>query len=426
MSRFSELQRRLAALAEIASDGAITQRSLASKLEVSLGLANALLRGLESDGLIKSGASRAKASRRATRSRAPAAARCSGCRARSPPRPRRCCGSRWAPRRRPRGASRRAGGRRRSVAAECSRLGRDPDLQPRRAGAGGGGERARADLAERRGDRGGRRVHGRYAARLARFGSRITVIRQEHRGPAVARNAGIRASQGEWIGFLDSDDLWMPEKIARCVAALEGAPDAGVAYTAVRIHELDTGRKYPLPQYTMSGNLARDLFLECKGVNTSTLVVRRAALDKVGLFDEEFFRAQDWDLMVRLAEQLRLRARPGNPDRAPAARRKPLGHAPGLVREVQPARDPEGARAAAGPVFGPGGGFAEPGAFPVRDGALRGLQDGRRARGVPPLAALSLELEGVQLPAPLAPAESGRAEIAPAAAWPRANGSGHG
>jgi DNA-binding MarR family transcriptional regulator len=64
VSRFSELQRRLAALAEIASDGTITQRSLASKLEVSLGLANALLRGLESDGLVKSGAPRAKEGRR--------------------------------------------------------------------------------------------------------------------------------------------------------------------------------------------------------------------------------------------------------------------------------------------------------------------------------------------------------------------------
>jgi glycosyltransferase involved in cell wall biosynthesis len=140
-------------------------------------------------------------------------------------------------------------------------------------------------------------------ARLARFGNLITMIRQEHRGPAVARNAGIRASRGAWIAFLDSDDLWMPEKIARCMAALERARDADVAYTAVQIHELDTGRKYPLPQYTASGNLSRDLFLECKGVNTSTLLVSRAALEKVGLFDEEFFRAQDWDLMLRLAEQ---------------------------------------------------------------------------------------------------------------------------
>jgi DNA-binding Lrp family transcriptional regulator len=49
------LQRRLAALAEIASDGTVTQRSLASRLDVSLGLANALLRGLENGGLIKTG-----------------------------------------------------------------------------------------------------------------------------------------------------------------------------------------------------------------------------------------------------------------------------------------------------------------------------------------------------------------------------------
>jgi DNA-binding MarR family transcriptional regulator len=64
VNRFPELQRRLAALAEIASDGAITQRLLASRLEVSLGLANALLRGLESDGLIKSAAPRTKGSSR--------------------------------------------------------------------------------------------------------------------------------------------------------------------------------------------------------------------------------------------------------------------------------------------------------------------------------------------------------------------------
>jgi DNA-binding transcriptional regulator LsrR (DeoR family) len=60
VSRFAELQRRLAALAEIASDSAVTQRSLASRLDVSLGLANALLRGLESEGLVKVSAPRAK------------------------------------------------------------------------------------------------------------------------------------------------------------------------------------------------------------------------------------------------------------------------------------------------------------------------------------------------------------------------------
>jgi DNA-binding MarR family transcriptional regulator len=64
VSRFPALQRRLAALAEIASDGTITQRALASKLDVSLGLANALLRGLESEGLIQPGGPRDKEARR--------------------------------------------------------------------------------------------------------------------------------------------------------------------------------------------------------------------------------------------------------------------------------------------------------------------------------------------------------------------------
>ena len=290
MSRFPELQRRLAALAEIASDGTITQRSLASKLEVSLGLANALLRGLESDGLIKSGAPRAKeASHRApysahsvTRSRAPAAARCSECRAPSPPRPRRCCGSRWAPRRRSRGCLRRAGRRRRSVAADALVSAVIPThnhgaLVPEAVESALAQTWPKVEVIVV--DDGSTDD---TLARLARFGKaglrssgRSTAARRSRATPASARR-GANGS-GSWIRTTcgcrrRSPGAWRRSRIAR---------DAGVAYTAVRIHELDTGRKYPLPQYTMSGNLARDLFLECKGVNTSTLVVRRAALDKV-------------------------------------------------------------------------------------------------------------------------------------------------
>jgi len=138
--------------------------------------------------------------------------------------------------------------------------------------------------------------------RLSEFGDAVKVIQQENLGPAFARNAGIRASTGEIIAFLDSDDLWMPEKIEQCVAALDANPDAGVVYTAVYWHEMDSGLEYVLPQYTMSGWMARDLFLECHGVCTSALVVRRSCFEKTGYFDEDFFRAQDWDLMIRLAE----------------------------------------------------------------------------------------------------------------------------
>jgi glycosyltransferase involved in cell wall biosynthesis len=139
-------------------------------------------------------------------------------------------------------------------------------------------------------------------AQLERFSPRITLIRQEHQGPAVARNAGLRASHGEIVAFLDSDDIWMPEKLKKCVAALQAHPEAGVIYTALDIHQLETGLRYRQQQYTHSGWMAQALFTECRGVNTSTLVVRRKCIDEVGPFDEEFFRAQDWDLMLRLAE----------------------------------------------------------------------------------------------------------------------------
>jgi len=141
------------------------------------------------------------------------------------------------------------------------------------------------------------------ADRLGGLGSDVRVVRLAHGGPAVARNAGIRESSGEFVAFLDSDDLWMPGKLSRCVGLLAAHPEAGVVYTGVRIVEVETGRRYLLEQYAKSGWMARDLFLECRGVNTSTLVVRRRCLEAVGGFDEEFFRAQDWDLMIRLAER---------------------------------------------------------------------------------------------------------------------------
>jgi glycosyltransferase involved in cell wall biosynthesis len=138
--------------------------------------------------------------------------------------------------------------------------------------------------------------------KLATFSDRARLVRQEHKGPAVARNVGIRASRGEVVAFLDSDDLWMPEKLAKSlVPLLSGAGE--VVYTDVRVRDLVTGAEQYSPCYRIEGSIAQDLFVECRGVSLSTLITWRRCLDAINLFDEAFFRAQDWDLFLRLAER---------------------------------------------------------------------------------------------------------------------------
>lgn len=145
------------------------------------------------------------------------------------------------------------------------------------------------------------------AERLVRFGQRIRLVRIAHAGPAVARNAGIRASRGEFIALLDSDDLWLPEKVARSVQPMLDDPSVGAVYTDFLMRDTATGREYRVPCYRRGGDMARDLFLECRGVCTPTVVVRRTVGDAIGWYDESLFRAQDWDLLIRLAERTRFR-----------------------------------------------------------------------------------------------------------------------
>lgn len=136
---------------------------------------------------------------------------------------------------------------------------------------------------------------------------RLRLLRHDrNQGAAAARNSGIAAARGALIAFQDSDDLWLPEKLRLQVAALAADPAAVAAYCAMAVENPEAvggqaGQVVPDPaQHPRAGNLHSAL-LRGSFISTQTLVVRRAALDRIGGFDPAMPALEDWDFALRLA-----------------------------------------------------------------------------------------------------------------------------
>ncbi len=130
------------------------------------------------------------------------------------------------------------------------------------------------------------------------FGSAVTCLHQENRGPAAARNRGIRAGRGPLVAFLDSDDRWHPEKLAIQAAAMEEAPGCLISHT----QEIWYRRGELLPQKKRHRKPTGDIFprsLALCVVSMSTVMVRRALFDRVGYFDEDLPCCEDYDFWLR-------------------------------------------------------------------------------------------------------------------------------
>ncbi|MGF1589132.1 MAG: glycosyltransferase family 2 protein [Pleurocapsa sp.] len=134
--------------------------------------------------------------------------------------------------------------------------------------------------------------------------SRVRLVTQENKGLARARNAGIKESQGEYLAFLDADDLWESTKLAKQVEVLASHPEVGLVYSWVTYIDQQgksTGRTV---SYQAEGNVWRELvqknLIECGSVP----MVRLSCLEEVGLFDEQLSYlnvGEDWDMWLRIA-----------------------------------------------------------------------------------------------------------------------------
>lgn len=134
--------------------------------------------------------------------------------------------------------------------------------------------------------------------------SRFRLISQENQGSAGARNTGIADAQGEFIAFLDSDDLWHPSKLEKQIQVLKAKPEVGLVYAWLQYADAQAVPNGRVVKSSFEGDVWEQLsafnFIGCG----SNAMVRRACFETVGTFDQGLGSyVEDWDMWLRVAKQ---------------------------------------------------------------------------------------------------------------------------
>lgn len=131
---------------------------------------------------------------------------------------------------------------------------------------------------------------------------RMQVYSYTNGGVSVARNLGINHASGEYIAFLDADDLWTPDKLEMQLEALKQNPEADVVYSwAYYLYEQKNLIKPSQPIY-FQGDVFADLLIGDFIISCSNCLITKQAIEAVGEFDPEVPGAADWDYWLRLAK----------------------------------------------------------------------------------------------------------------------------
>jgi len=137
--------------------------------------------------------------------------------------------------------------------------------------------------------------------------ARLSVITKQNSGLSATRNGGIKVSKGKYVGFLDGDDMWLPEKANLHISILEKNPSIGITYNYHAY--IDEVGNYT-GQFLITKNHQPTIIdLLTRNCITSDAIVRKECFIAAGLFDESLTSCEDWEMWVRIYHKTHYRAR---------------------------------------------------------------------------------------------------------------------
>ena len=138
------------------------------------------------------------------------------------------------------------------------------------------------------------------AAIINSYQEDIIILRQKNQGVSAARNRGLAEASGSFVAFLDSDDLWLPQKLSRQVDFFHSNPDALICQTE-EIWIRNNMRVNPKKRHKKPSGMIFEPSLALCLVSPSAVMIRHCLFEEVGVFDERLPACEDYDLWLRIS-----------------------------------------------------------------------------------------------------------------------------
>ena len=140
---------------------------------------------------------------------------------------------------------------------------------------------------------------------LSPFLDRITLLRQDNKGPSAARNAGLKSANGEYVAFLDSDDLWLPDRLQKVLDAIAQGPFAWATTNMFLMYGTNTSNDTyysPVPFGCRFRSEDQTFWISQYNFVFTGAVFPSSFLDRYGFLDESLDTCEDWDMWARFLQ----------------------------------------------------------------------------------------------------------------------------